>query len=735
MSNIVRIDDHKGQPHYYDFGTKNGSFLLTAKELKELGYKNWYFMLEVKYPNLKVQDMDPYDPNITPEDIGKLLVECKHNPWFFFREVLHIPVRGAGSVPLYLHRAGLAAIWCWFHSIDFELVQPRQTYKTTVITGIMAYNLLFEYRNCDIPYMHKTEKRCIDNVGILRDYIMALPKYLNPWANDKHPPGLQSMKYEAHNVNIAVLSAAKSDTAAPDKTRGYSLFTWFADECEFIPFMKQVLDGANPTIVQARITAQQQGLRACMMYASTPGDLETDAGKEWQTILDSMPHFDESFYDLTDEEILKMKSFPGPNDPDQDRVPITMLYIEFNHVQLRKDGLYLREQYTEAVKKHTLGEYRRGVLLQRFRGGEGAFFKQEDIDYIDNHTREPDYDIYLMKKYHLYVYKHNIQVPDLTSDTPYFDMNIPYFIGIDCATGKDGDNTAICILNPYTMEVVGELLSPLMGGLDLMRTVTILAKLIPRGLFCLESNMTGVDIIDFVQESRLEERFYHDPRASEITKNVTNPNTTTEFKLKQKAHAKRYYGTTVGDKVRKTMFNILRDTLHDYRHLIYTKYLVHDICNLVQNKRTGKIEAASGEHDDMVMAYLHTLYILKYGYELERFGVNKNLCTYSKATEIMREFEASVIEDHIDNTAGLQQGSFEAQLYNDITSQVREEYSNPGGYDDYGYKHNQYQQYGQLQQAPVAHSTAANLAFFREVNDTANGFGGYGGNNGFFGIY
>lgn len=101
----------------------------------------------------------------------------------------------------------------------------------------------------------------------------------------------------------------------------------------------------------------------------------------------------------------------------------------------------------------------------------------------------------------------------------------------------------------------------------------------------------------------------------------------------------------------------------------------------------------------------------------------------------MREFEASVIEDHIDNTAGLQQGSFEAQLYNDITAQVRDEYSNPGGYDDYGYKHNQYQQYGQLQQTPVAHSTAANLAFFREVNDTANGFGGYGGNNGFFGIY
>jgi hypothetical protein len=34
MSNIVKIKNK-----FYDFGTKNASFLLTAKELKELGIK------------------------------------------------------------------------------------------------------------------------------------------------------------------------------------------------------------------------------------------------------------------------------------------------------------------------------------------------------------------------------------------------------------------------------------------------------------------------------------------------------------------------------------------------------------------------------------------------------------------------------------------------------------------------------------------------------------------------
>lgn len=120
MSKIIKIGNK-----YYDFGTRNASFLLTASELKKLGIKNYYFMLEVKYPNTGVQDIDPYKRDITPEEMGKVLLECKANPWYFFREVSHVVARGLGELPLYLHRAGCAAIWCFMHSIDFELVQPR----------------------------------------------------------------------------------------------------------------------------------------------------------------------------------------------------------------------------------------------------------------------------------------------------------------------------------------------------------------------------------------------------------------------------------------------------------------------------------------------------------------------------------------------------------------------------------------------------------------------------------
>lgn len=723
MSNIIRIDDAKGVPHFYDFGTKNSSFLLTAQELKSKGIKNWYFMLEVKNPHLGVQDLDPYDPNITPENIGRIHIENKQNPWFFFREVAKVPVRGAGNLPTDLLRASTAAIWCFMHNIDFMLCQPRQTKKSTWLTLIVEYAMLYGVQNVDIPYMHIRQDRCLENAEMLRDYICALPPYINPWYGRTKLPGTKSLKYDEHNTGVAIISSADSEVKAKDKMRGMTLFLSMLDEWEYIPYIASVLEGATPAIISGREIVKNNGGTACMMMASTPGDLETSTGKEAQRIIDQTPRFCEELYDFTDEEL--QNYFDGVTRPDENGNPqqITSLYIEYDYIQCRKDEKWLREQYNEAVKLNKISEYRRGILLDRFRGGaNGSFFEQKDIDFIQEHVRHPDHDVFLMKKYHLYVYDHPIFVPDLNSQTPYFDMSIPYLIGIDCATGKGGDSTAICITHPYTLLPVAELESPWMGGLDLMRVVTILAKMLPRALFCLESNMTGVDIIDFVQESQLENRFYHDPRATEMTKNVIDPiPDSNHISLRKRAEAKRHFGTYVSSKVRDTMFNILRETLRDYRHLVTSQMLVKEITTLVQFKN-GKIAADNGEHDDMVMAYLHTRYVLQYGYDLARFGIDKSKCTFSKATKIMADFEKSMDEERVDNTTGLENSTYEAQLLQDMSTHS-DSIENVNGHDEYGYTYNQYKPFGSSNGQPlqqtndVVHSTASSLAFFREVNN------------------
>jgi len=458
----------------------------------------------------------------------------------------------------------------------------------------------------------------------------------------------------------------------------------------------------------ARDIAEQTGGKACAIYTSTPGNLDTAAGKAAQKMIDNTPRFSEKFYDLTDKELDDM--FNGMKGEDGNS--IRCLYIEFNWKQLRKTEKWVQEQYNEALVAGKLDEYRRGVLLQRYRGGTQVLFRQEDIDFIVQNQKTPDYEIFIMKKYILYVYKHDVSYVDLTSDTPYFDLDIPYLIGIDVATGSGGDNTAFIIVHPYTLEIVGELKSPYMSTNDCTRVITELASLLPRSIFCLESNHVGKAIISFVEESPLLSRFYSDPNL-DISKNATTIEYS-KLSLEQRSKNRQYVGTSVTATVRNTMMTLLKRYVRDYRHLMLSRFLVEDISNLIISK-TGKIEADSGMHDDIVMAYLHTIYVLTYGSELGRFGIDKSLCVYEEAFKILDEYENKK-SDHIsDNTLPYDVPTiYEEKLLRDLTS-MNEEFINEGGIDEYGYSRNQYA--GVNVRDNEERMTLSDLAFFRDVNN------------------
>jgi len=714
MSNIVRIGNR-----FYDFGTKNKSFLQTCQELKILGIKNWYFPLEVKYPNLKVQDIDSHNPDITPEDVGKVIIECKQNPWYFFREVAVVPVRGVGNLPPILHRGALAMLWCFMNSIDEMVCFPRQCWKTTWSTMIIEYMFLFEYQNCDIPYLHLTEGRCVDNAEMLRDYIVALPKYLNPWAGRKHLPGTKSLKYDQHGTSIAIVSVADSESKAKDKLRGFTLFGGLWDEYEYLPYVGNIMAGGAPAMISAKENARKMGIRTCMIYISTPGDLETSTGKAAQRIIDNTPRFSEKMYDLTDQEIREMFGGFSETNESGDKTPITRLYIEFNWKQLRKTEAWLKEQYQSAMEDGDISEYRRGILLDRYRGSDTAIFRQEDIDYLIAHVREPDYEILLLKKYVMYVYKHDVIHVDITSDYPYFDIDIPYLVGMDIAGGMGGnaDNTVLLIVHPYTLEVVAEIVSPYLGcSLDLMRVISIIAKMLPRAVFCPETNSVGKALLDWVQESELEYRFYHDPQL-DMTKNVMVKTVDTSVKLKHKAQMKKYIGTNVTAKVRNDMMNLLKRYVHDYRHLIFSKSLVRDITNLTV--LGGKIQADRGEHDDVVMAYCHVLYVLTYGYDLTRFGIDKRNCTYEKAYQIAKDYGEMIQEEVVNNMIPYKDpDAFENQLLHDLVDQddraQRMGFDQIDGIDPYGYRANQYNTRDRVQEPE--HISNVDIAYFKSIN-------------------
>ena len=114
-----------------DTNTKNKSFLRMSKYLYDLGIvnDNCLFMLETKNKSLVNFD---YEANYTNElnpitgqtILDEILTECKNNIWFFFREIVRIPIPGLPheyqySMSFPLNMLSLKMIWSYEHNISF----------------------------------------------------------------------------------------------------------------------------------------------------------------------------------------------------------------------------------------------------------------------------------------------------------------------------------------------------------------------------------------------------------------------------------------------------------------------------------------------------------------------------------------------------------------------------------------------------------------------------------------
>ena len=123
---IVRVDGH-----LIDLGTSNKSFLQVAKDLKSFGIKNWWFMLEIKDPS--VVGIDPYavsevtgEPSLSEDQVARITLELRRNPWYYLRELSRIPDQGGVAVPYKANRGNIAQTWCFINGIDSWLNLPRR---------------------------------------------------------------------------------------------------------------------------------------------------------------------------------------------------------------------------------------------------------------------------------------------------------------------------------------------------------------------------------------------------------------------------------------------------------------------------------------------------------------------------------------------------------------------------------------------------------------------------------
>ena len=78
---------------------------------------------------------------------------------------------------------------------------------------------------------------------------------------------------------------------------------------------------------------------------------------------------------------------------------------------------------------------------------------------------------------------------------------------------------------------------------------------------------------------------------------------------------------------------------------INSRFVVDDICALERNPATGKIAAATGKHDDMIMAYLIGLYVFRNASNIEEWGLYRGMTVPTGVKDTTPEAIAAKINE------------------------------------------------------------------------------------------
>jgi hypothetical protein len=229
---IARVTTSSGVK-YYDLGTKNKSFLKVARDLKILGIKNYYWMLEIKDP--AVLKIDPYASDdeghttLSEDQISRVILECRKNPWYFLREIIRIPDEGGTSKPYRANRGNLAQAWCITKWLDSWLCLPRQQGKTVSALCFQVWLYLFGTTNSKFIQINKDGDNAKSNLRVMVNIINGLPEYLRFKAfvddegkNHKAKENATMLANPITNNTVVTKSKATSYDMALSMARGLS---------------------------------------------------------------------------------------------------------------------------------------------------------------------------------------------------------------------------------------------------------------------------------------------------------------------------------------------------------------------------------------------------------------------------------------------------------------------------------------------------------------------------------
>jgi hypothetical protein len=109
-------------------------------------------------------------------------------------------------------------------------------------------------------------------------------------------------------------------------------------------------------------------------------------------------------------------------------------------------------------------------------------------------------------------------------------------------------------------------------------------------------------------------------------------------------------------------------------------------------------------------------YVFYYGYKIERFNIDKTLCVFKNAKQVVKEYDRELEVEQINNMIPYANPyAFENQMLRDLTSQDPMHVIGQNDRDEYGYQRNQYAGIAKKSELDQQVSVS-DLSFFYDVN-------------------
>lgn len=630
-----------------DVNTSNKSFVRLASVYRKMGVKNHMFLLALHNPDL--QGVDPYSPDLTPEQMLMISHECKENPWYFFREIARAPAMSSSDGnPMEANRANISLYWCFFNHIFYILIQPRQTGKSFCTDILMRLLTNILCLNTDINLLTKDDDLRRKNIERLKEIVEEWPPYLRMKHRDDTNNGEElTVKMLGNTYNTHVPRSSPKD--AINMGRGLTTGIMHIDEGPFQRNISIALPAALAAMGAAVDAAIANGAPHGVIMTTTAGKKDDKDGKYVYKLLSEAAPWTEVFFDAPNQaELYKLvkKNSMGVKGG------VLRINGTFDHRQLGKTDEWLWKKIQGSLAEGLDAD--RDYFNVWTSGTESSPFTAADAEKIARSGRAEAYNEIGTEGY---ITRWQIPKEEIESRM----ANGQFILGMDTSEASGGDDISLILTDIETMETLAV-------GQYNETNLILFAKWVcswfvrfPNVTGIIERRSTGGMLLDYLllmlpqygidPFKRLFNRVVqdadeHPDRFKEIRQPMGRRDHDIYVRMK-----KTFGFATSGSGMasRSELYsNTLREAVKRAGDKVYDKKTVDQILGLVI--RNGRIDHEAGQHDDLVIGWLLNHWLLQHGKNLDFYGIDTELlrlAVAAKKIETREEYFIRVEQEEI----------------------------------------------------------------------------------------